>query len=42
MDDRSLLQGPKNGVLLWLQPLTEDEKTAARDVNEAARSGGGD
>jgi hypothetical protein len=38
-DDRSLPDGPANGVLLWLQPLTEDEKTAARDVNEPLSAG---
>jgi hypothetical protein len=27
MDDRSMLQGPKNGVLLWLQPLAVGEGT---------------
>jgi hypothetical protein len=31
MDDRSMLQGPKNGVLLWLQPLAVGEETEQKE-----------
>ena len=31
MDDRSMLQGPKNGVLLWLQPLAVGEETEHKE-----------
>lgn len=31
-EDRSLPQGPANGVLLWLQPLTDSEKDSPPDV----------
>jgi hypothetical protein len=31
MDDRSLPNGPANGVLMWLQPLADSEKTAPPD-----------
>jgi hypothetical protein len=30
--DRSLSQGPANGVLLWLQPLTDSERDSPPDV----------
>ena len=32
MDDRSMPNGPANGVLLWLQPLTDSEKDSSPDV----------
>jgi hypothetical protein len=31
MGDRSLPQGPKNGELFWLQPLTDSERTSPPD-----------
>jgi hypothetical protein len=30
LDDGSMPNGPANGVLMWLQPMTDGEKTAPR------------
>lgn len=40
--DRSLLQGPANGLLFWLQPLTDNDEISPHQVKTDANAGNAD